>query len=175
MRGREKDTLPVFINVPLSLVLWLLLGIVLTTGAIAWYQQIPTFVTGIGVVLEPDQLQHSTSNQSNVVIFVPWSATARPQVGQAVSLQYGANGQRITGVITHVELQEQSPAALCQKFALTQNCQLFVRQPSIAILAQARELPSEAYGGTPLSANVQVGSQRVLSFFPVVGPLVDNS
>lgn len=175
MRGREKDTLPVFINVPLSLVLWLLLGIVLITGGIAWFQQIPTFVTAGGVVLTQEKIQHLTSDQSNVVIFVPWSETARPQVGQAVSLQLGANGQNITGLITHVELQKQSPATLCQKFALTQDCLLLVRQPSMTLLAQAREIPSDTYAGTPLSANVQVGSQRVISLFPGIGSLIGKS
>ncbi|GHO45393.1 hypothetical protein [Ktedonospora formicarum] len=169
MRGREKDTLPVFINVPLSLVLWFLLGIVLATGCIAWYQQVPTFVIASGVVLEQNQMQHLTSDQSNVALFVPWSPMEKPQVGQSVALRFGSHGEQVTGLITRVEHQQSNPASLCQKFELSQDCLLLIRQPSITLYVRAQELSPSVYAGTPITADVQIGSQRVLSLFPGIG------
>ncbi|GHO54857.1 hypothetical protein KSD_12710 [Ktedonobacter sp. SOSP1-85] len=162
LQGQEKDTVPQFINTPLALVMWLLLAIVVVTCTVSWYQEIPLYNAGAGIVLKQVK-----SDQSNVVVFVPWSPALQPRVGQTVSLSVGgASSQQITGTIAQVNLKAQSPATLCQQYELMAGCSLLVRQPSIAILIQAQALPTERYAGAIVLANVQTGSQRMLAFFP---------
>lgn len=170
LQGQEKDTVPRFINAPLALVMWLLLGIVLVTCIVSWYQEVPLYNAGAGIVLK-----QITSDQSNVVVFVPWSPALQPRVGQTVSLSVGTSSQQITGTIAQVNLKAQSPATLCQQFELMAGCPLLIRQPSIFILVQAQALPTERYAGAIVIANVQTGSQRMLSFFPGLGWLAGKS
>src|SRR2546429_475543 len=51
MQSRDKDSLPRFISLPIALFLWILLGLLLVVGGLAWYEQIPSYVSGNGVVL----------------------------------------------------------------------------------------------------------------------------
>lgn len=166
LQGQEKDTIPRFINAPLALVMWLLLVIVIVTCTIAWYQQVPLYKSGAGIVFRQEQAKSDASIQSNVVVFVPWVPAMQPRVGQTVSLSVGTSSQQITGTIAQVNLKPQSPATLCQQFELMAGCTLLVRQPSIVILIHAQALPPETYAGAIVAANVQIGSQRMLSFFP---------
>jgi hypothetical protein len=169
LQGQEKDTIPRFINAPLALVMWLLLCVVMVACVIAWYQQVPLYKAGAGIVLNQEQVKSDVSKQTNVVVFVPWAPTIQPRVGQTVALSVGTSGQQITGTIAQVNLKAQSPATLCQQFELMAGCSLLIRQPSIVILIQAQSLPTETYAGAIVTANVQIGSQRMLSFFPGLG------
>lgn len=162
LQGQEKDTVPRFIDAPLALVMWLLLGIVVVTCTVSWYQEVPLYNAGAGIVLK-----QAKSDQSNVVVFVSWTPALQPRVGQTVSLSVGGtSSQQITGTIAQVNLKAQSPATLCQQYELMAGCSLLVRQPSIAILIQAQALPTERYAGAIVIANVQTGSKRMLAFFP---------
>jgi hypothetical protein len=84
-------------------------------------------------------------------------------------LRFGSHGEQVTGLVTYVEQQKRDPATLCQKYALSQDCLLLIREPSITLYVRARELAPNAYAGTPIAADVQIGSQRVLSLFPGIG------
>src|SRR5579883_3174704 len=61
MQSRDKDTLPRFVPLPIALFLWVLLGLLLTAGVLAWYEQIPSYVSGHGVVLNSSYVPSSAS------------------------------------------------------------------------------------------------------------------
>jgi len=59
-RGREKDVVPRLISWPIIVCLWLLLGVLLAAGFLAWYVQVPIYVDGPGIILaRGDMLQRA--------------------------------------------------------------------------------------------------------------------
>jgi hypothetical protein len=63
-----------------------------------------------------------------------------------------------------------SPEALRALFHL-ENASLPITQPSIAVIVKLDPAFANAYVGSTVTADVQVGSQRLISFLPGVGNL----
>ena len=59
-RGMEKAVVPRLISWPIIVCLWLLLGVLLAAGFLAWYVQVPIYVDGPGIILaRGDMLQRA--------------------------------------------------------------------------------------------------------------------
>jgi hypothetical protein len=84
-QSREKNILPRITRPPVSLCMWMLLGLCITAIALACLGQMPVYVSGSGVVLE--------QNASILVLF-PTSPTHPLQIhaGAPVHLQIGTAG-----------------------------------------------------------------------------------
>lgn len=52
VRGREKTVLPRLVAPPVFLCLWLLLGLLLLTTALAWHIQMPRYTRALGALLQ---------------------------------------------------------------------------------------------------------------------------
>lgn len=161
IQGRDKTVLPRFVTPPTFLLLWCLLSIFTSAWLIAWMGQIPLYATGIGVVLPPSTATGHTNDRAVAIVFVPYTSSLHLQSGQQAQVQLGTISSPITGTIERVNSQLLSPNAVRQSYGLAMPA------PSVAVLvALDSHLSGHLYAGTPVQAQIQVGTSRLLSFFP---------
>lgn len=168
-QSREKDILPRFVTPPVFLFLWMLLVLLLAAAVLAWLGQVPTYVTGSGVVLS----QVSKDGGAVSVIFLPATPSLHVQPGLPVRLQVGATGPVLSTTVATVDDAVISPAQARQRYKLTGDLASVITQPSIVITAMlGASTPAKTYAGSTVSAQAQVGSRRVLSLLPGIGSLI---
>jgi hypothetical protein len=169
IRNREKDVLLRILPVPMAIFLWVLLSILFMAGLFAWNARIPTYVNGAGIV------QESSAGNSIGVVFLPTGPSTIVQVGESVQIQVGANGPQIQGFIMEVEPDIMSPESTRNHFQLEGDNASLVTQPAQVVLVRFRTtVPATTYAGSSLSAQIEVGSQRILSQLPWIGQLIGN-
>ncbi|HLG62809.1 MAG TPA: hypothetical protein VKY19_12790 [Ktedonosporobacter sp.] len=167
MQRREKDVFPRLVSPPVFLCAWLLFGLLLLGGLVAWWAEIPAFVEGSGIVLTPEQTRRFPNAATSILIFLPQAYAAQIHTGLPVRVQVDADGPAILSRIERIEPGIIGPAAARQRYALDSEEEQAIDQPSVAILVQPRQkLASSMYAGSLVQAQVQVGSRRVLSLFP---------
>lgn len=167
-QGRDKNVLPQFVLPPVFVFLWCLLALFVSAGITAWLGQIPIYTSGSGIVLDPSTSGNTANGEMTAVIFIPYSSSLHLQVGQPVNMQIGQAGPQISTAIGAVESQILSPSEIRKQFSVT------VTDPSIAVVV-AIESHLSLYSGSPVQAQVEVGSQRLLSLFPGLGSLVKDT
>src|SRR5689334_2986252 len=96
MRSRDKETLPRFISLPIALFLWILLGLLLAVGGLAWYEQVPTYASANGVVLSSSKyMPQHTSQGAVAVAFFAVGLANHLYVGQTVSVRFASSTQSL--------------------------------------------------------------------------------
>lgn len=173
MQSRDKDTLPRFISLPIALFLWALLGLLLVVGLLAWYEQIPTYAVGKGVVLGSQYAPGSTQQEAVAVAFFPLGQTSSLHVGQAVSVQFDPSARPIKGMLLAID-QSVSPYAALHRYGLDSNDASLITQPSTVVIVRLENISPSLYVGSTLTVNVIVGSRRVISLLPGIGSLFGN-
>jgi hypothetical protein len=172
MQGRDKDTLPRFVSLPMALFLWVLLGLLLTVGVLAWYVQIPSYVSGHGVVLSSSYAPPSVSNGGAVAVaFFSVNQANNLHAGQRVFVSFASSTQSFTGTLLSIE-PVVSPAVASQRYGLANGAASLITQPSAAAIIRLNTTSPSLYAGNILTANVQVGSCRLISLLPGIGGLL---
>ncbi|MGH2507876.1 MAG: hypothetical protein ACRDHZ_10815, partial [Ktedonobacteraceae bacterium] len=87
MQNRKKDVLPNFSSVPAAIFGWLLLGLLIATGLLAGYGQVPVSVDGEGIVLSTGNPAQTANNGAVALAFFSPSVAAQLHVGQSVRIQ----------------------------------------------------------------------------------------
>jgi hypothetical protein len=170
MQGRDKDTLPHFISLPTTLILWILIMLVVVAAGLAWSEKIPVFVTGKGIVLHErayPQAGGSADQGTFALIFLPPEQATRVHVGLPVRLRIGPSGPEVVSKIAGVEADVMSPYDACREYGLDANCAVLITRPAVVALVKLQTVPSTIYAGSVLTAEVEVGSQRIISLLPV--------
>ena len=164
---REKDILPHLVAPPVFLFLWILLGLLLTAGLLAWLAQVPIYLAGSGILLEQQPPSTSGQREAVALIFLPATSAPTLRVGLPVQLQLGSTGPVLTTKIDQVEPGILSPSAARTRYALDSSISQLLTQPVVAVKVRlGPTISAQMYAGSAVSAQVQVGSQRVLSLFP---------
>jgi hypothetical protein len=101
------------------------------------------------------------------VFFFPPAQAQNLHKGAPIHMSIGLSGQQVSSQITSIEPGVMSPAALRLLFHL-ENASLPVNQPSTVVLVKLDTAFAAAYAGSTLTANVQVGSQSLISLLPGV-------
>jgi hypothetical protein len=167
--NREKNVLPRFVAPPVFLFFWILLFIFIGAGLLVWLGQVPAYVTGSGMVLDPGNSVTGGSNEAAAIIFVPYTSSVHLQPGQPVLVGIGTTGLQITSTIAAVEPQIFSPSEVRQYYSLS------ISDPSLAVVvALGSQISVSVYAGTPVNAQIEVGSHRFLSLFPGVDTLLKD-
>ncbi len=167
--NREKSVLPRFVAPPVFLFFWILLLIFIGAGLLVWLGQIPAYVTGSGMVLDPDSSVTGGSSEAAAIIFVPYSSSMHLRPGLPVLLRIGTTGLQLTSTITAVEPQIFSPSEVRQRYSLG------IADPSLAVVvALGSQISVSVYAGSPVNAQIEVGSRRFLSLFPGVDTLLKD-
>lgn len=201
MQGREKHTVPRFISLPIMILLWALLALFLASGAFVWSEQVPTYVTTQGIVVVESATQSSgkpvsaTGKQVPVtgksvpvrgksvpvtgetilptamaVLFFPPAQVHNFHIGTPIHLHVGSSNRQLSDQVTGIEPSAMSPAVLRSRFHL-ENYPLSITQPVAVVMVKLDPAFATAYAGSTLTADVQVGSQSLISLLPGVGSL----
>jgi len=167
IQNREKDVLLRILPLPMAVFLWVLLSIFLMAGLFAWNERIPTYTNGAGIV------QASKGGASIAVVFLPAEPSTTVHEGEPVRVQIGA--LQVEGKVMEAEPYIMSPDSAREHFQLKGNTSYLVTQPSLVALVRFdTAVPASIYAGSALSAQIEVGSQRILSQLPWIGQLVGN-
>jgi hypothetical protein len=166
LQGRDKDTLPHFISLPVALILWVLIALVFVAGGLAWSAKIPVFVAGTGIVLYESGYPQN-DRRAVALVFLPPEQASRLYVGLPVRIQLGASGPEVVSKIAGVEPRVISPYVACRAYGLDANCAALITRPAVVALVKLESLSSATYAGSILTAEVEVGSQRIISLLPL--------
>src|SRR5437660_10126996 len=105
----EKAVVPRLISWPIIVCLWLLLGVLIAAGFLAWYVQVPTYVDGSGIILAKGDMPEYGGTVA--VVFLPPDQSAHVRVGLPADVQISSAGMHVRGSIAKVEPGITSPAA----------------------------------------------------------------
>jgi hypothetical protein len=97
------------------------------------------------------------------------------RVGQPVHVLIGSSGPSASGAVAGIEPGVIGPDTARARYRFEPGAGL-VRQPWTVVTVRLEQpLPPAVYGGSILTARVEIGSQRLLTFFPVFGQLVGGA
>ena len=175
-RSLEKDVVPRLISWPIIVCLWLLLGVLLAAGFLAWYVQVPTYVNGSGIILARGDMLQPAYGEMVAVVFLPPDQAAHLRVGLPVDVQIGSAGVLVHSTIAQVQPGVTSPDTARQRYRLEGVGALLVTQPSIVVIIKlGTKLPATAYSGSLCTARVETGSQSLLALLPGLGNFLGSS
>lgn len=175
MQQREKEILPRVVSPPVFVFLWILLGFLTMAGLLAWWGEVPTYVSGSGAILVEKSPSTPGNSEAVAVIFLPASSAAQLRTGLPIQLQIGSTESRFTRTIEKVEPGILSPGEARTRYALAGSISQVLTQPSVAVIVRlGSTISARTYAGSFVSAQVQVGSRRVLSLLPGFDRLIGD-
>jgi hypothetical protein len=161
-QSRERDVLPRFVAPRIFLFLWILLGLLLALVTLTWLGRVPINVEGSGVVLD-QRAAVGGDNGGDADVFLQVDASRRVHVGQLVQTQI-ASRVFSNAIVVRVQPGAMSPNEIKQRYSQT-----VVEPTVIVVIAFRPAFLTQKYAGTEIHAQIQVGTQRLLSLFPVIG------
>lgn len=172
--SRQKEVLPRLVSPPVFVFFWVLLGLLIVGGILAWLTQVPTYVTGSGAVLDQGLIQgKQASGEAVAIIFLPTTHPMHMQAGQLILLHIGSSATQLTYKVNGVDPGVISPSDARRRYGLDSATAQVISGPSIVLSVNLGPMfPAYQYAGSIVSAQVQAGSQRVLSLLPVLGQLI---
>ncbi|TPQ19524.1 hypothetical protein [Streptomyces sporangiiformans] len=174
-RGTAKDIVPRLTFRPIVVCLWLLLAVLIATAALAWSVRVPAYVSAQGTILPNGARAGPGGETTDAALFLPADQSADVRAGQQVQAQIGSTGPSASGAVVRVEPGVIGPDAARAKYRFEPGAGT-VRQPwTVVIVRLGQPLPPDAYGGSLLTARVEAGSQRILTFFPGLGSSVGGA
>lgn len=176
--GQEKTVLPQLVSPRIFAYLWVLLGMLGTSSAIAWFTKIPVYATGSAVVVRW-RSNPTLPNQIVVAAFLPPQSLSHLQTSEKVALQLEGSGQNGEfRSILQVQPHILSPDAIQQQFALNPGVAQQINQPAAVVILPleplASGLPDSAYLGSVGQVKAEVGTRRLISFLPWIGSLISE-
>jgi hypothetical protein len=171
MQGRERSVLPQFVSPRTFLCLWILLGLLVAAGFVAWFAQVPVYAAGPAIVVEVREPISFIHEEVVVAIFLPPEHLRHLRAGQPMFLTLEGLGERIRTPILAVEPGISSPMDAQRRFAL--SAATAVNRPAVVAIARLGPLPAglsaSTYIGSVGRAEVEIGSRRVLTLLPLIG------
>jgi hypothetical protein len=156
--------------------LWLVLGLVLVSGVLAWSAQVPRFASGVAVVVKGSQAGAEHLGEAPLLLaFLPPEELPRLKVGQPLFLQGSAVAESASSSIVSVPAQVLSPSAARERFGLEALPAQALSGPSAVVVARlelgARAGSASDYLGSVYPVSVRVGAQRLLWLLPFMDRL----
>ncbi|BCL78351.1 hypothetical protein ccbrp13_08160 [Ktedonobacteria bacterium brp13] len=176
MEQQENDVLPQFVSPPVFRLCWLLFVLVIIAGVLAWMERIPVYVNGSGVVFTNDHRVDAKRNEFDTLVFVPANAMFSMRNGLHGTIQVGGSGQPIDTQVSGLDPQVYSPNAVQAQYDLSCNVAQGIGGPTVVVRTQSF-IPANEHvqSGTSVQGHVQIGTQRILSLFPIFDKLMGDS
>jgi hypothetical protein len=175
LESQAKTVLPRLVSPPVFTCLWILLGLLLMGGGVAWFAQVPIYVSCPAVVVDGRNQFPAVKGDTALVVFLPLESSTRVKNGQPLFVQFDAASGRLRQSISFVDLQIISPAAAQQQFALTGAAAAVLTHPAAVAIARLERLPAgppaAAYVGSVYQVDIEVGARRLVSLLPLVSQL----
>ena len=165
IQSREKSVLPRLVAPPVFALCWVVLTLLIIAGVIIWSERIPVYITGSGIVTEPDHSLRQEGEATAVLLF-PLSEASHLQQGLPIQIQLGQVSPMLDCHITTVSQHPLNPGQIQQQYRLE------VAGPAIVVTARlGSAIPASLYEGSHVQAQLQVGSQSLLLLFPILNSL----
>jgi hypothetical protein len=166
-RRTERDIVPRLVARPIIVGCWLLLGTFVAAALVAWSVRVPTYVGASGAILAGAERPPAGGGRTGAVLFLSPDRSSDLRDGQPVRAQIGSSGRFVQGAVTRVERRLIGPAAARRRYRIGAD---LVTEPSIVVAARLdARLRPETYGGSRITARVEIGSQRLLGLLPGLG------
>lgn len=162
MRNQEKDVLPRIITPPVFLCGWILLGLFILSGVIAWSQSIPVFASGSAFVLPTGE--KNSDDPTTILLLLPADTAEQIQTGEHCHIRVRSVEPYLPCTITSVQPGLQSPETVLARYQLD-DIQL-ARPMLVAEAKLETALPEDIHPEDRLKAQVQIGTQRLLTLLP---------
>lgn len=174
-RRSTKDIVPRLTSRPAIVCLWLLLAVLVASAAAAWSVRVPAYIDAQGVILRSGAQAGLSGGKTAGVLFLPPDQAAHMRVGQPVHALIGSSGSPASGAVARIGPGVIGPDTARARYRFEPGAGL-VRQPWTVVTVRLEQpLPPAAYGGSLLTTRIEIGSQRLLAFFPVLGQLVGGA
>lgn len=166
-RRQEQNVVLRLITPPIFACFWVLLLVVFVGGMLAWSIHVPVSATGQGIVAQQTASNSSQEPAVVAILFFPPNEQANLHVGQPVTLQIGPQGSSLTSSVQQVNSTLISPEEARSRFNLQGGLAQVIVGPSVQVTVAINPSASaRIYVGSVCAANIQTGSQSVLSLFP---------
>jgi hypothetical protein len=173
LQKREKDILPHFVSPPTFICIWIMLCLAVAVGLFAGTQQVPVLVDGVGLVLTQEQ-NGAGGKGGTALVFLPASEAKLVHVGDPSQIQVGLTGPSYSSTIVQVEPGLLSPNDIYKQYGVVCSTMLTITEPSVVVhVGLVPSLSSHLYAGSPVRAQVQIGSQHLLSL-PALNDLIGD-
>jgi hypothetical protein len=165
-QGRAKSVLPQFVRPRAIVLLWVLAGMLLGIGVLAWLIRIPIYASGVGVVVD------STANHATgrLAVFLPAQELSKLRTGQKLSWSLDKTGARTTRTLVAIDSEVSSPRSVQTRFNLTGAASTAITKPVVVAFVDLEPTPgnlsSSALAGSIYRVDVEVGTMRVISLLP---------
>ena len=173
VQNRERPVLLRVLSPPTFLCLWLLLGLLLVGGCVAWFAQVPVYASGSAAVVDWKGNAQGIRDDVVLVAFLPPQDLVHLRIGQTLLVTFDTTGGVVNRPLIAVEPQVIGPSAAQQQFGLNGNAVRVVTQPAAVAIARfeptSSGLPASTYVGSVYQVEVQVGTQSVFSLLPFFG------
>ena len=164
LQQREKDILPHFVSPPTFVCIWILLCLVVGVGLFASTQEVPVLVNGVGLVLTQEQHNALGSKGGTILVFLPASEAKLVHVGEPSRLQIDSTGPSYSSTIVQVEPGLLGPNDIYKQYGVVCSTMLPITEPSVVVHVRlVPSLSSHLYAGSQVKAQVQIGTQHLLS------------
>jgi hypothetical protein len=165
-RRTEKDVVPRLISTPILVCAWIVVATLAGSALLAWSVRVPVYVGASGVVLGRDAKIEGVGARTAAVLFVAPDQANSARAGQPVQLRLGSSGTSVLGAIAKVERGIVGPDEARARYRI-QGGPDVLTQPSTAVIVRLRrELSTARYGGSHVTAQIDVGRQRLLGLLP---------
>ncbi len=170
---QQRAMLPQLVSPPVFLCSWILLSLLVLAAGLAWWAQVPIFVSGSGVLQAQDADSPSEGTQVMALLFLPISEASQVRVGQPVQLQLASTDLQFTGTVSQIEPGAISPLEARQRYDLVGEAAASLTQPSMVVIVKpATAIAASTYAGSLVEAQIQAGTRRVLTLVPGMDHLI---
>jgi hypothetical protein len=165
IQNREKSVLPRLVAPPVFVLCWVILILFILAGVIVWNGEVPVYIAGSGVIVEPSALSQPGDEATAIILF-PLSDVSRLHTGLPIQIQLGQTNLVFNCRITAVSQTPLSPDRIQQQYRLE------VPGPAVVVtVGLGHAIPASLYAGSHVQAQFRVGSQSLLALFPVINSL----
>jgi len=173
-QNQAPDIVPQFVSSFDIFLYWVLFLTFVGAACVVWAYGVPQFTQGSGVIqnLTASSLRsygvnvNGQGTQATAIIFFSTSFKAQIQAGSAAQLQIKGTQQSVLGTVKRVEETTLTLDQARQRYHLSVQALSSIPQPAlIAFIVLNSTGGNAGYEGKPVTAQVQVAVQNVLSLF----------
>ena len=170
---RTRSVLPQFASLRITTLLWVIAGMLLSLGLLAWLIHIPVYVSGLGVVIESPRLgAGEVGDVHRMAVVLGDKERSRVRVGQKVFWSFDNRGGRVSLTLIAIETEVSSIKAVYERFKLTGAAAAGITEPVVVAFVDPEALPdnvpASSYAGNVYRIDVEVGTMRVISMLPFI-------
>jgi len=164
---RNEQSVLLRVSYPPALIFfWIFLLILFGAGGFAFSIQVPVVIQGQGVIIE-QKIAGQTGTAVVAELFFSPDQLAHLHTGQPAAISIGSPPSNVAGIVEHVDTNLISPDEARSRFNLQGGLAQVITGPSITVTIPMKSAASTSiYAGSLCNAQIQTGSQSVLSFLP---------